>query len=192
LPDSAQQQPGVVTGSLLWYTEAAAAFHQERPMSGTQRIPIGGILKSPGLSAIRVMGIPDRPGVASRIFRALGRAGINVELIAHSVDERGCSHITFCVERARVEETLTLLETYRQEVGFFEIKALREVALVSVFGAHFRERHGIAGAFFYALAEAGINILDISTSVSTCTCLISQFELDGAVRALEKVFQVPG
>lgn len=107
------------------------------------------------------------------------------------VDEKNCSHLTFCVERTKVEETLTLLEKSCKEVGFLHLGAFRKAALISVFGPHFRERHGIAGAFFYALAEANINILAISTSVSTCTCLISEDELGIALEALERVFRVP-
>lgn len=160
-------------------------------MGYKEKIPIGGVLQGRGFAAIRVTGIPDRPGVASKIFRALGRGGINVELITHVVDESNCSHLIFCIERKRVEETLTLLERCSQEVGFLHMGALREVALISVFGPHFRERHGIAGAFFHALAEANINILAISTSVSTCTCLISEKELRKAMEALERVFQIP-
>lgn len=164
---------------------------QERLLSQEEKIPIGGVLQGHGLAAVRISGIPDRPGVASKIFRALGREGINVELITHVVDERNYSHLTFCVERKRVEETLTLLERFCKEVGFLHMNALRKVALISVFGPHFRERHGIAGAFFYALAEANINILAISTSVSTCTCLISEEDSEKAMEALEKVFQIP-
>lgn len=161
-------------------------------MGDEKKIPIGGVLQGLGLAAIRISGIPDRPGVASSIFRALGKEGINVELISHAVDHEDFSHLTFCIGKERVEETLTLLEGYQKQVGFRHMRALRKVALISVFGPHFRERHGIAGAFFYSLAEANINILAISTSVSTCTCLISEEDMERALGALKKVFQFPG
>lgn len=156
------------------------------------KIAVGGILKTKGLAAVRVMGIPDRPGVAFRVFMAISGAGINVEFIAHTVDERCYSHITFCVGRGRAEEAMSVLELHRKALGCPKLSTLKEVALVSVFGPHFREKHGIAGTFFCALAEAGINILAISTSVSTCTCLITEAQLEPAIWALHKFFQVPG
>lgn len=161
-------------------------------MTGPFKIAVGGILETKGLAAVRIMGIPDRPSMAFRVFTAMSGAGINVEFIAHTVDERRHSHITSCVERGRAEEAMSVLELHRNALGCPQLSAFRDVALVSVFGPHFRKKHGVAGIFFRALAEAGINILAISTSVSTCTCLITEAQLEHAISALHKFFQVPG
>jgi len=96
------------------------------------------------------------------------------------------------VDRKQLQEAVSLLDRHREEIGCAEILPNSTVALISIFGPHFRERHGIAGAFFNALAAAQINILAISTSVSTCSCLIRESELGAAVAALSRTFELPG
>jgi aspartate kinase len=157
-----------------------------------ERVKIGGILQSTGLAGINVTGIVDRPGVASRIFQTLAQHRINVEFIAHSMDERGRSHVAFCVEKRFMKDAVTLLEQARDEIGFAQILHRAGVGTVSIFGPHFRERHGIAGTFFKALASARINILSISTSISTISCVILEEELPAAVESLSRAFDLPG
>jgi aspartate kinase len=157
-----------------------------------EKVKIGGILQSTGLASIGVTGIVDRPGVASRLFQTLAKHRINVEFIAHAMDERGCSHVAFCVEQRFLQEAVSLLEQIRHELGFAEIVPRRGMGIVSVFGPHFRERHGLAGTFFNALSSARINILSISTSISTISCVIPEDDLPMAVAALSQAFDLPG
>jgi aspartokinase len=157
-----------------------------------EKVRIGGVLQARGLASIGVTGIPDRPGVASRIFLTLANHRINVEFIVHAMDELGKSHVTFCVDRKQMEECLGLLHRHRDEIGCSDILHHRDMAIVSIFGPHFRERHGIAGTFFNALGSAQVNILAISTSVSTVSCLIGERDLPCAVSALSQAFELPG
>jgi aspartate kinase len=157
-----------------------------------KKIKIGGILQHRSVASITVTGILDRPGVASRIFRTLGAHQINVEFIVHTIDEHKRSNVNFCVERKNLVDTLALLEPYRSEIGFTKLVYDQRVGLVSIFGPHFRERTGIAGILFHALGSADINILAISTSISTCTCLIAEQDMDRAVAALSEAFELPG
>jgi len=157
-----------------------------------EKVKIGGILQARGLASIGVTGIPDRPGVASRIFLTLANHRINVEFIVHAMDARGQSHVTFCVDRKHLEESLSHMDRHREEIGGAHILHHRDMAIVSIFGPHFRERHGIAGTFFNALGSAKINIIAISTSVSTVSCLIAEKDLPTAVAALSQAFELPG
>jgi aspartokinase len=157
-----------------------------------KKIKIGGILQGKGLASIRITAIPDRSGVASIIFRTLGSHGINVEFIVHTIDERGCSLLTLCVDRKDLQEALFLVESRRNEICFVDVLDNAKVGLISIFGPHFREQAGIAGIFFHALGEAQINILAISTSVSTCSCLIEEKDMPDAVTALSQAFELPG
>ncbi len=144
------------------------------------------------MAAIRVSGIPDRPGAVAEIFRVLSGRGINVEFIVHSMDQSLQGHVTFCVDRKDLEESLSLLERHREGIGFGETRYTRDVGIVSVFGPHFRERRGVASTMFAALGKARVKILAISTSVSTVSCLVTEQELPAAVEALGQAFEIPG
>ena len=154
-------------------------------------IRIGGIMRWRNLVRLGVMNVPDKPGVAAAIFRALGERGINVLFIVQSADLRKQTHIVFCVNACDLEgarEVLCGLGPRLEAEAIIEEPGL---AIISIFGPDFRERAGIAGAMFGALAEAGINILAISTSISTCSCLVREEELACATAALEARFILP-
>lgn len=137
------------------------------------------------------MGIPDRPGVAGAILSALGREGVNVEFIVQCIDLNNQDHVVFCVARDDLEAALDLLGKIRPRLGAKEVTHEPEVGIVSIFGPDFRERPGIAGAMFNALASVGINILAISTSISTVSCVVNANRLLEAVKVLEGTFDMP-
>ena len=156
-----------------------------------QKIKIGGIIQNRNLAKIGVMSIPDRPGVAGTLLSALGERGINVAFIVHTIDLNNLDNIVICVAPEDLAAALEVLNTIKETVGEKEIVYDREVGIVSIFGPHFGERPGIAGAMFSALASAGINILAISTSISTASCLIDVYDMDEAVQALQETFELP-
>ena len=156
-----------------------------------KKIKIGGIIQKRNLAKIGVMSIPDRPGVAGAIFSALGERGISVPFIVHNIDLNDLDNIVICVAQEDLTAALEVLNTVRETVGAKEIVYGREVGIVSMFGPHFGERSGIAGVMFSALASAGINILAISTSISSMSCLVDASDMDEAVQALEKAFELP-
>ncbi len=155
------------------------------------KIKIGGIIRNSNLAKIGVMGIPDRPGVAGAILSGLGREGINVEFIVQCIDLNNNDHMVFCVAQDDLEAALSVLEKIKPELGAKEVIHNAEVGIVSIFGPDFRERPGIAGTMFSALASVGINILAISTSISTVSCVIDASLLPDAVKVLEKTFDMP-
>lgn len=156
-----------------------------------RKIKIGGIIQKRNLAKIGVMSIPDRPGVAGALFNALGERGINVSFIVHNIDLNNLDNIVICVARENLTAALEALHTVEETVGAKEIVYHREVGTVSIFGPHFGERPGIAGIMFSALASAGINILAISTSISTASCLIDANDMDEAIQAIEETFELP-
>jgi aspartate kinase len=156
-----------------------------------KKIKIGGIIQKRNLARIGVMSIPDRPGVAGAIFSALGAKGINIPFIVHTIDLHNLDNIVICVARQDLTTALEALDTIKETVGAEEIAYDGEVGIVSMFGPHFGERPGIAGVMFSALASTGINILAISTSISSTSCLIDASDMDEAVQALEETFELP-
>lgn len=156
-----------------------------------QRIKIGGIIQNRNLAKIGVMSIPDRPGVAGAIFTTLGERGINIPFIVHTIDLNNLDNIVICVAREDLTAALEVLNIVKETVGAEEIVYDGEVGIVSMFGPHFGERPGIAGVMFSALASADINILAISTSISSTSCLLDADDMDEAVRVLEETFELP-
>jgi aspartate kinase len=156
-----------------------------------KKVKIGGVIRNSNLAKLGVMGIPDRPGVAGAILSALGREGINVEFIVQCIDLNDQDHVVFCVARDDLEAALGILGKIRPQLGAKEVIHKPEVGIVSIFGPDFRERPGIAGAMFNALGSAGINILAISTSISTVSCVINADHISDAVNVIEQTFDMP-
>ena len=155
------------------------------------KIKIGGIMQTTGLAKVGVMRIPDQPGVAGKIMSAMGERGINVQFIVQLIDIHESSHVVFCISEDELERAHDILEDLRQGVGGEQVIQRPNVAIVSIFGPDFRERPGIASEMFSALGGKGINILAISTSISTLSCVIDADCLDEAVAAMRETFDLP-
>ena len=160
-------------------------------MAEKNRIKAGGLLQSRGLCLMGVMSAPDRPGIVSAVFQALGKEHISAQFIVQSIDLNNDAHVQFCVSSEDCDRVLATLRPVALELGAKKVSACRNVALVSVFGPDFRSRPGIAGLAFGALADAGVNILAVSTSISTISCVIQDEGYQTAVRALHRVFDLP-
>lgn len=157
----------------------------------TSPIAAGGMLKFRDLCLVGVMSAPDRPGIGSAIFRALGREEINAQFIVQCIDLRNRSHVLFCVAEEDAADALAKIEPVAAELEAERVSTRHHVALVAIFGPDFRVRPGIAGVAFGALAEHGINILAISTSISTVSCVIQDSDCERAEQALRQVFALP-
>jgi aspartate kinase len=157
----------------------------------TQKIQIGGVMHNDDVSLVGVMSIPDRPGVAGAILSALGEQEINVLFIVQCIDPNGQDHVVFCVSRDDLQRSLGVLEGVKEDVRAEKIISDEKVGLISIFGPDFRQRPGIAGAMFDALASVGVNILAISSSISTISCIIQAERIPDAMRVLRETFTMP-
>ena len=155
------------------------------------KIKIGGIIQNRNLAKIGVMSIPDRPGVAGTIFKALGTKGVNCPFIVHTVDLNNLDSIVICVNREDLTAALEALNTVQETVGAKEVVHDGQVGMISIYGPHFSQRPGIAGEMFSALASVGINILAISTSISSLCCIIDLNDMDRAEQAIKEAFELP-
>jgi aspartokinase len=155
------------------------------------KIKIGGIMQTTGLAKVGVMSIPDQPGIAGKIMSAMGERSINVQFIVQLIDIHDYGHVVFCIAEDELTGAQDVLESVRREVGGERIIQRSNVAIVSIFGPDFRERPGIAATMFSALGGQGINILAISTSISTLSCVIDGDRLDDAVAAMRETFDLP-
>jgi len=155
------------------------------------KIKIGGIIQNTSLAEVGVLGIPDRPGTAAAILGALGKARINVQFVVQCIDMSHRDHVVFCVHEDDLDATLEIMNEVKEYICAECVVSQPQVAIVSIFGPDFRERPAIAGTMFEALAAQGINILAISTSISTVSCVIDSERMADAVTALKETFDLP-
>ena len=171
----------------------------------SEKTKVGGIIQNDHLATISVLAVEDRPGIAAAILDALGRRNLNVQFIVQVIDHAAQDHLVLCVDRADLPACLAIIEGLRTDlqpphgdlgtppfrVRPATVNSNPEVASLAIFGPDFRERPGIAGRMFRALADRGINILAISTSISTVNCIIDSARLKDAVAAVEDYFDLP-
>jgi len=152
---------------------------------------IGGIIQNQYLAAIRILGVADRPGIAATVLAALGEEEISAQFIVQLIDLHHQNHICICIDRDTLEVARLRAEAAANIIGAQSVEYIPEASLISIFGPDFRERPGIAGDMFNALAQSNINILAISTSISTISCVIEAQHLDAAAEAIRNTFQLP-
>ncbi len=155
------------------------------------KVKIGGIIQSEQLAQVGIMSMPDQPGSVGKIFRALGKEGISIQFIVQTMDLHGRGNAIFCIHQGDLEETVKVLDRIHPLVGSEKVVYHSPVGIISIFGPHFREKPSIAGTMFSALGDAGVNILAISTSISTLSCVIEEKLLPQAVQAISEAFELP-
>jgi len=157
-----------------------------------KKFKLGGIIEHRDLNVLGLENIPDQPGLTGIIFQALAHRGINVQFIVQTLNRLHQNQIILAVAESEGREALAVMEELRPRIGHPDLTLQSNRAIISIFGPHFRERPGIAGTFFQALGSQGISILAISTSISTCSCVIEAADLPRAVKAVGQAFELPG
>jgi aspartate kinase len=141
---------------------------------------------------ITLLGVPDHPGVAGRIFTALADANVNVDMIIQDEPEHegAQAHMSFTVPRADLRTARAALDPVINDVGIAKISEDPEMGKVSVVGAGMKSHPGVAARVFATLGDQGINIEMISTSPIKISCVVSADTVDRAVRALHEAFEL--
>jgi len=155
-----------------------------------EQVIIRGIAHDTDVAKIALVGVPDRPGVASEIFQAVGGQGVNVRMIVQASGADGKNDVTFTVGSHEVNTVLPVLEEVRKKIGARAFLYDPDVAMLSVVGEGLATSPGTAGRVFSALAAAGVNIDLISTSSITITCVVRQADAERAVRSLHEALEL--
>jgi aspartate kinase len=134
-------------------------------------------------------GIPDRPGVAARIFDAVANAHVNVDTIIQNV-VHGQAEMSFSVPDEDVPATRTALDLVQTEIGKFSVEENHELGKISLIGAGMRSHPGVAAKMFRTLADLDINLEMISTSPIKISCMIARTQIPDGVRALHAAFEL--
>ncbi len=153
-----------------------------------ERRLINGIAVDKNPARISVIGVPDIPGVAFRVFDILAKARISVDTILQSVGRDGTKDITFTVDRKNLDESLKILELNKEKFSADHINHEENVAKVSVVGAGMMTDPGVASKMFEALYNAEINIKMIATSEIRITVIVDEKDADDAARAVHDAF----
>jgi aspartate kinase len=139
---------------------------------------------------LTVTGVPDRPGLAARLFRALAERSVNVDMIVQNVSLHGTTDISFTVPKVDLATSVEVARGLAAEIGAGEVLADDGIAKVSLVGAGMRSHPGVSATMFETLAAAGINIEMISTSTIRVTCVVRADAVERAVQALHRAFEL--
>jgi aspartate kinase len=153
---------------------------------------ISGIAHDKSEAKITIVGVPDRTGVAARIFQAIADNDINIDMIVQNVSAAatGLTDISFTLPKSEGANATAILQKLQGEVGFASILYDDQVGKISLVGAGMRSHPGVTATFFAAMAEAGINIEMISTSEIRISILCRVTDLEKGVRAAHTAFQL--
>jgi aspartate kinase len=141
---------------------------------------------------VTVTGVPDKPGIAARLFRALADRAVNVDTIVQNVSLHGTTDISFTVPKTDLAVSLEVAQALAPEIGAGEVLADDDIAKVSLVGAGMRSHPGVSATMFETLAAAGVNIEMISTSSIRLSCVVRAERVEDAVRLLHEAFDLSG
>ena len=151
---------------------------------------ISGVAHDITEAKVTVVGVPDKPGEAAAIFRAIAAAEVNIDMIVQNISAAATNltDISFTLPKADGRAALAALERARAEIGFTEALYDDHVGKVSLVGAGMRSHPGVSATFFSALADAGVNVEIISTSEIRISVVVRDTDVPAAVRAVHDAF----
>ena len=135
-----------------------------------------------------IAGVPDQPGVAATVFRAMADLDVNVDMIVQNVSDHGVTDISFTVPHGDLARSVDLAERLAAKIGATGVSSDDSIARVSVIGAGMRANPGVAATMFETLSACGVNIQMISTSAIRLSCMVDGAQVEEAVRALHDAF----
>lgn len=156
-----------------------------------EKIKIGGIMQSDGRALVKVMSVPDHASVAGTVLGLMGENGINIELLVESFDLDDCGNFSLVIDQKDLDHAVSVLEKIKPTIDARVVSYTPDVAVITVFGPHLREKPRIHGAMFSSMAAVGISSLAIATSVSSVSCVVEGQYLKPAIQALSHAFDVP-
>jgi aspartate kinase len=173
-----------VRSSFTW--EPGTWIEEEDP---TMEQPIiSGVVADASEAKVTVTGVPDKPGIAARLFRALADHNVNVDMIVQNVSTQGHTDISFTVPKDDVEKSLEVTRAHVDDIGAEGVQADGDIARVSLVGAGMKTHPGVAATMFEVLADSGVNIDMISTSPIRISCVVREQQAEHAVQALHAAF----
>jgi aspartate kinase len=172
------------------FSEAQGTWIKEEDEEMLEKAIISGVTHDTSEAKVTILGVPDRPGIAARVFRALADSGANIDMIVQNVSEQGLTDISFTLPKTDLVVAEPIIEAACKDVGAAGFSQDSEIAKVSLIGAGMRTHPGVAADMFEALAAAGINIEIISTSSIRISCVVRGEDVERAVHAVHDRFRL--
>jgi aspartate kinase len=158
-----------------------------------EEIVISGVAADKNQARVTIMGVPDRPGIAARVFNTLADANIVIDMIVQNIStETQATDISFTVSKKDSRKAEEVTRKVSEELGVKGVTMNTDVAKVSVVGVGMQSHVGVAAKMFEVLSKEGVNIMMISTSEIKISCVIDVEKTDTAVRTLHKAFGLEG
>jgi len=166
---------------------------KDQPEGGSmEQAIISGIAHDKSEAKITIVGVPDRAGVAARIFQSIADADVNIDMIVQNVSAAatGLTDISFTLPRSEGSRTTGIVQKLQGEIGFQSIQYDDQIGKLSLIGAGMRSHPGVTATFFAAMADAGVNIEMISTSEIRISIVCRQADIERAVQAAHTAFDL--
>jgi aspartate kinase len=151
-------------------------------------VMVSGVTGDRNQAKITIVGVPDRPGIAARVFGAVANANIVVDMIIQNVSQAAMTDISFTVPKPDLRSAVDLVHRLSQEIGARSVAVTESIAKVSLIGVGMRSHSGVAAKMFDVLSREGVNIMMISTSEIKISCVIEEKYLELAMRTLHTAF----
>lgn len=155
-----------------------------------EKVVVRGVSLEKNQAKVTIAGVPDKPGIAVKIFSALAADHINIDMIVQNVSADGITDISFTLNKDELPKARRTVEPVVKEVGATGLLAQEGIAKISVVGIGMRSHGGVAASMFEALAEAGVNIQMISTSEIKISVTVNENLAAQGVQAVHKKFQL--
>jgi aspartate kinase len=149
---------------------------------------ISGVVTDLSEAKVTIVGVPDRPGISATLFEPLAQANVNVDMIVQNTGHLGTTDISFTMPKADMATAESIVGRVAAEIGAAGVEHDAEIAKISLVGAGMKSSPGIAAKMFRTLADAGVNIMMISTSTIRISVVTAAADLERAARALHTAF----
>ena len=171
------------------FTEGTGTLVTQEDRS-MEQVVVSGVTYDKKQAKITITGVPDRPGIAAKLFGAIGEENIIVDMILQNVSQEGLTDISFTVPKTDAKKAGEIARRIAAEIGAREVQLKEDIANVSIVGVGMRTHAGVAAKMFAVLSKEGINIMMISTSEIKISCVIDAKYTELAVRALHDAFEL--
>jgi len=151
---------------------------------------VSGVTGDRNQAKITIVGVPDKPGIAARIFGPVAESHINVDMIIQNMSQAALTDLSFTVPRADLKKAVPIIQAVAKDIEAKSVSVTEAIAKVSLIGVGMRSHSGVAAKMFDVLSREGINIMMISTSEIKISCVIDEKYLELAMRALHSAFDL--
>jgi aspartate kinase len=161
-----------------------------REVKAMENIVVSGVAINKDEAKVTICDVPDKPGIAAKIFKDIAKQNINVDMIIQNVSRTGATDVSFTVPGCDLNKTIKCAKEIAAQISAGDVTVDKDIAKVSVVGIGMRSHSGVAADMFEALAKKGINIEMISTSEIKISCVVKKSRGEAAVRAIHDKFKL--